>query len=91
MHCHTPWLIPFGATEVPLRAMFGLAGFIAEGMPVFEIRKTAGMTDLLIRDPARGRRWTDAGVETRGVDARAWAVSQGLRCRWWWGDASIWI
>lgn len=55
VHCHTPSLIPFGATDVPLRAIFGLAGFIAEGIPVFEIRKTAGMTDLLIRDPARGR------------------------------------
>jgi ribulose-5-phosphate 4-epimerase/fuculose-1-phosphate aldolase len=55
VHCHTPSLIPFGATDVPLRPMFGLAGFIAEGVPVFEIRKTAGMTDLLIRDAARGR------------------------------------
>jgi HCOMODA/2-hydroxy-3-carboxy-muconic semialdehyde decarboxylase len=58
VHCHTPSLIPFGATDVPLRPMFGLAGFIAEGIPVFEIRKTAGMTDLLIRDAARGRALT---------------------------------
>jgi len=55
VHCHTPSLIPFGVSEVPLRPMFGLAGFLAEGVPVFEIRKTAGMTDLLIRDAARGR------------------------------------
>jgi ribulose-5-phosphate 4-epimerase/fuculose-1-phosphate aldolase len=55
VHCHTPSLIPFGATDVPLRPMFGLAGFIAEGIPVFEIRKTAGTTDLLIRDASRGR------------------------------------
>jgi ribulose-5-phosphate 4-epimerase/fuculose-1-phosphate aldolase len=55
VHCHTPSLIPFGVTDVPLRPMFGLAGFIAEGVPVFEIRKTAGMTDLLIRDGARGK------------------------------------
>jgi HCOMODA/2-hydroxy-3-carboxy-muconic semialdehyde decarboxylase len=55
VHCHTPSLIPFGATDVPLRPMFGLAGFIAEGIPVFEIRKSAGMTDLLIRDAARGK------------------------------------
>lgn len=54
VHCHTSSLIPFGATEVPLRPMFGLAGFLAEGVPVFEIRKSSGMTDLLIRDPARG-------------------------------------
>lgn len=55
VHCHTPSLIPFGATDVPLRPMFGLAGFIAEGIPVFEIRKTAGMTDLLVSNPARGK------------------------------------
>lgn len=55
VHCHTPSVIPFGATDVPLRPMFGLSGFLAEGVPVFEIRKSFGMTDLLIRDPARGR------------------------------------
>jgi ribulose-5-phosphate 4-epimerase/fuculose-1-phosphate aldolase len=55
VHCHTPSLIPFGVTDVPLRPVFGLAGFLAEGVPVFEIRKSAGMTDLLIRDAARGR------------------------------------
>jgi HCOMODA/2-hydroxy-3-carboxy-muconic semialdehyde decarboxylase len=55
VHCHTPSLIPFGATDVPLRPMFGLAGFIAEGVPVFEIRRSAGMSDLLIRDSARGK------------------------------------
>jgi ribulose-5-phosphate 4-epimerase/fuculose-1-phosphate aldolase len=55
VHCHTPSVIPFGVTDVPLRPMFGLSGFLAEGVPVFEIRKSFGMTDLLIRDPARGR------------------------------------
>jgi ribulose-5-phosphate 4-epimerase/fuculose-1-phosphate aldolase len=54
VHCHTPSLIPFGTAGVPMRAMFGLSGFLAEGVPVFEIRKSFGMTDLLIRDPARG-------------------------------------
>jgi len=55
VHCHTPSVIPFGVSEVALRPMFGLSGFLAEGVPVFEIRKSFGMTDLLIRDPARGR------------------------------------
>lgn len=54
VHCHTPSLIPFGATDAPLRAMFGLAGFLADGVPVFDIRRTFGMTDLLVRDAARG-------------------------------------
>jgi HCOMODA/2-hydroxy-3-carboxy-muconic semialdehyde decarboxylase len=55
VHCHTPSLIPFGDSDVPLRPMFGLAGFLADGVPVFDIRKNFGMTDLLIRDSARGR------------------------------------
>ena len=55
VHCHTPSLIPFGVTDVPLKPMFGLAGFLAAGVPVFEIRRAFGATDLLIRDPARGR------------------------------------
>lgn len=55
VHCHTPSLIPFGVSDVPLRPMFGLAGFLGEGVPVFDIRKSFGNTDLLIRDAARGR------------------------------------
>jgi ribulose-5-phosphate 4-epimerase/fuculose-1-phosphate aldolase len=55
VHCHTPSLIPFGVTDVPLQPMFGLAGFLAQGVPVFEIRTSFGTTDLLIRDPAKGR------------------------------------
>ena len=60
VHCHTPSLIPFGVSDVPLRAMFGLAGFLGEGVPVFDIRKSFGTTDLLIRDQARGRRLAQA-------------------------------
>jgi len=55
VHCHTPSLIPFGVTDVPLQPMFGLAGFLAAGVPVFEIRNFFGTTDLLIRDQAKGR------------------------------------
>jgi HCOMODA/2-hydroxy-3-carboxy-muconic semialdehyde decarboxylase len=58
IHCHTPELLPFGDAGVPLRATFGLAGFIAEGIPLFDIRKDFGMTDLLIRDGARGKALT---------------------------------
>jgi HCOMODA/2-hydroxy-3-carboxy-muconic semialdehyde decarboxylase len=55
VHCHTPSLIPFAVTDVPLRPVFGLAGFIAEGIPVFDTRKVAGMTDLLVRNATLGR------------------------------------
>jgi HCOMODA/2-hydroxy-3-carboxy-muconic semialdehyde decarboxylase len=38
-----------------LRPTFGLAGFIGAGVPVFEVRDFAGMSDLLIRTPALGK------------------------------------
>jgi HCOMODA/2-hydroxy-3-carboxy-muconic semialdehyde decarboxylase len=54
IHCHTPSLIPFANSDVPLRAMYPLGAFIAEGVPVFEIRAVAGMTDLLVRTAKLG-------------------------------------
>jgi ribulose-5-phosphate 4-epimerase/fuculose-1-phosphate aldolase len=55
VHCHTPSLIPFAATDVPLRAMYHMSAFVAEGVPVFDIRKAAGVTDLLVKDAPLGR------------------------------------
>jgi len=54
-HCHSASLIPFGVTSVPLRPMYHMAGFIGEGLPIFDIRKTAGMTDMLVSDSQKGR------------------------------------
>src|SRR5262245_17744668 len=53
-HCHAPPVIPFGVIDRPLKPMYHRAAFIALGVPVFEIRDAAGMTDLLIRNPALG-------------------------------------
>lgn len=55
VHCHTASLIPFGITRVPLRAVFHQSAFVADGIPVFEIRDAAGMTDMLIGDATLGR------------------------------------
>jgi ribulose-5-phosphate 4-epimerase/fuculose-1-phosphate aldolase len=55
VHSHSPAVIPFGATSVPLRPICHMSGFLAGGVPVFEIREAAGeATDLLIRTPALG-------------------------------------
>ena len=54
-HNHAASLIPFGVTSVPLRAVHQSAAFIVDGVPVFDMRKSAGMTDLLVTDAARGR------------------------------------
>ena len=55
VHTHAPSLIPFGVTKVPLRPMYHRSAFISFGIPVFEIRERAGMTDMLIRSQALGR------------------------------------
>jgi ribulose-5-phosphate 4-epimerase/fuculose-1-phosphate aldolase len=55
VHNHAPSLIPFGVTHLPLRPVFQSAAFISAGVPVFEIRETAGMSDLLVRNESLGR------------------------------------
>ena len=56
VHNHAPSLIPFGVAAIPLRPVYHMAAFVGQGIPIFEIRDTAGeATDLLIRSPALGR------------------------------------
>ena len=55
VHNHSPSVIPFSVTGVPLRALFHMASFIGEGLPNFEIRDVRKGTDLLIRDATLGK------------------------------------
>ena len=55
VHDHSPAVIPFSVSSVPLRAVSHMAAFIGEGVPVFEIRDVDGMTDMLISNPKRGQ------------------------------------
>ena len=54
VHSHSPSVIPFGLVDVPMRAMFHNAAFIAEGVPVFDIREKFGATDLLVGNGEKG-------------------------------------
>ncbi|HEX7966684.1 MAG TPA: class II aldolase/adducin family protein [Stellaceae bacterium] len=55
VHSHSPSVIPFGVTEVPLRPIYHMSSFLGVGVPVFEIREAGGNgTDMLIRNPALG-------------------------------------
>ena len=55
VHSHSPAVIPFGVTDVPLRPVNHVCGFLGTGVPVFEIRAVAGpATDLLIRSQELG-------------------------------------
>lgn len=55
VHNHSPTLIPFGVTKVPLRPVVNTAAFLAQGAPVFDPREEFGPTNLLVTDAARGR------------------------------------
>jgi HCOMODA/2-hydroxy-3-carboxy-muconic semialdehyde decarboxylase len=54
VHNHSPSVIPFSVTNVPMRALFHMAAFVGEGVPNFEIRKVKKGSDLLVRDPKLG-------------------------------------
>ena len=54
VHNHSPSVIPFSVTGVKMRALFHMASFIGDGLPVFEIRKVKKGSDLLVRDPKLG-------------------------------------
>jgi ribulose-5-phosphate 4-epimerase/fuculose-1-phosphate aldolase len=56
VHDHSPSVIPFGVTGVPLRPLYHMSAFLGVGVPVFDIRQASGaMTDMLVRDAALGQ------------------------------------
>ena len=73
VHTHSPGVIPFTVTKVPLRAMFHNPAFLAAGVPVWDIRKDFGETNMLVRD-LRDRQIAGAGAwrQVGGADARPW-------------------
>ena len=60
--------LPFGVSTVPLRPCFTWARSRRQ-RALFDIRKAAGMTDMLVRDAARGRALAQALADTRRADA----------------------
>ncbi len=54
VHSHSPSVIPFGLTRTPMVGTFHNAAFLAEGVPVFDIREKFGQTDMLVCDCAKG-------------------------------------
>jgi ribulose-5-phosphate 4-epimerase/fuculose-1-phosphate aldolase len=52
IHSHSPGVIPFSVTSVPMHPVLHSAAFLYVGVPVFEIRDTGGTTDLPARNSA---------------------------------------
>jgi ribulose-5-phosphate 4-epimerase/fuculose-1-phosphate aldolase len=56
VHNHSPSVIPFGVSTVPLRPLYHMSAFLGGGVPVFDIKTAAGgPTDMLVRNAALGR------------------------------------
>jgi HCOMODA/2-hydroxy-3-carboxy-muconic semialdehyde decarboxylase len=55
VHTHSPGVIPFSVTMVPLRAMYHNPSFLAAGVPVWDIRNEFGDTNMLVGDAAKGK------------------------------------
>ena len=53
-HSHSPSVIPFGLVDSKMQAMFHNAAFLAAGVPVFDISKKFGATDMLVSDCPKG-------------------------------------
>ena len=56
VHSHSPAVIPFGVSKVPLRAIFHNGAFLGDGVPVYEIRDESGEdNDMLVNTSAKGK------------------------------------
>ena len=55
VHNHSPSVVPFSLTNVPMRAVFHMAAFVGDGLPNFEIRDAQKGTDLLVKTPYLGQ------------------------------------
>ena len=54
VHSHSPDVIPYSVTDVPLRPIFHNPAFLRLGAPIFDSHKDFGDTDMLIRDNKLG-------------------------------------
>jgi ribulose-5-phosphate 4-epimerase/fuculose-1-phosphate aldolase len=50
VHSHSPEIIPYSVTGTTLGPVYHMSAFLGAGAPIFEIRDTAGMTNMLITD-----------------------------------------
>jgi ribulose-5-phosphate 4-epimerase/fuculose-1-phosphate aldolase len=56
IHSHSPSIVPFGISSHPLRPVFHMSGFLAVGVPIWDIREaTGGPSDMLVSTIALGK------------------------------------
>ena len=55
VHSHSPAVIPFSVTQVPLRPIAHIAAFLVDGVPVFDIRDAGIERGMLVVNSAQGK------------------------------------
>ena len=55
VHTHSPGIIPFSVSSTQLRPVFHLGAFLFPDVPVFEIRDSAGMSNMLVSNAQLGK------------------------------------
>jgi ribulose-5-phosphate 4-epimerase/fuculose-1-phosphate aldolase len=55
VHTHAPTVVLMGTINEPLLPIYHMGGFIGSGLPSFDIRKSFGMTSMLVNDAAKGK------------------------------------
>ncbi len=55
VHTHSPALIPFGVSKTALKPLYHMCGFLAAGVPVFDIQHQHGITNMLVQSSELGR------------------------------------
>ena len=54
VHNHSPSVVPFSVSGVPMRAIWHMAAFVGEGLPNWEIRDVRKGTNMLVSDGVLG-------------------------------------
>lgn len=54
VHSHSPSVIPYSLTGLPMKAMYHNAAFLAAGVPIFRIEEKFGPTNMLVSSNAHG-------------------------------------
>jgi len=54
VHSHAASVIPFASSQIKLRPIYHMSGFLGAGPSVFDIRRGFGNTDMLVRNRAQG-------------------------------------
>ena len=70
VHTHAPTVVLMGAIGETLLPIYHMGGFIGTGLPVFDIRKSFGMTNMLINDAAKGKALAQALGDKPGAFMR---------------------